>query len=178
MATMTEQVQAYLNEHAKNDEVFAEKMKNPRKSIGNCIKFIAHKAMEYMQSHKDDFKMENGYCGDIDDEICYGWANHYYDEENLDIDKTDEERKAEREEQARVAKENAEKAKEQAKAEKKAKAKAERKAKNVHPKVEQKSATDILTGAQKKTEDNGKEYTRKELKSGADCLDLFAEFFS
>lgn len=114
MATMTEQVQAYLDNHAKDDAVFAEKMRNPRKSIKNCIKYIAQKAQEYMEQNKDEYEMQGGYGGDIDDEICFGWANHYYDETDLEIDLTDEERKAKREKEAE---------------ERKAKAEAEKKAK-------------------------------------------------
>lgn len=159
---MTEQVQAYLDRHAAEDEVFAEKMRNPRKNIKNCIKFIAQMAQKYMEEHKEDFDMGNGYGGDIDDEICYGWANHYYDETGLEIDMTDEERKAKKE------KEDAErKAKwEKEKAERQAKAKADKKAAKAA--APSKPATPAPTPAPKP-----KKLTKSELRKGADCYSLF-----
>ena len=164
MATMTEQVQAYLDNHAKQDEVFAEKMRNPRKSIKNCIKYIAQRAQKYMEEqHKEDFDMGNGYGGDIDDEICYGWANHYYDEDGLEIDMTDEERKAKREQEAAERKAKAEAAKEEAKQkakEAKKAAKDEAKAAAPAPKAEQKPKKE-------------KKLTKSELRKGADCYSLF-----
>lgn len=155
---MTEQVQAYLDNHAKQDEVFAEKMRNPRKSIKNCIKYIAQRAQKYMEEHKEDFDMGNGYGGDIDDEICYGWANHYYDETDLEIDMTDEERKAKREKEAAERRAKAEEAKKEAKQ----KAKAE--AKPAH-KAEQAETPTPPTPTKK--------LTKSELRKGADCYSLF-----
>lgn len=164
---MTEQVQAYLDNHAKQDAVFAEKMRNPRKTIKNCMAYIAQKAREYMEKHKDEFNKcdaSNGYtmCGDIDDNICYGWANHYYDEDGLEIDMTDEERKAKREQEAAERKAKAEAAKEEAKQkakEAKKAAKAEAKAAAPAPKAEQKPKE--------------KKLTKSELRKGADCYSLF-----
>lgn len=156
MATMTEQVQAYLDKHAAQDAVFAEKMRNPRKSIKNCIKYIAQRAQKYMEEHKADFEMEGGYGGDIDDEICYGWANHYYDETDLEIDMTEEERKAKREKEAEERKAKAEEA---AKAAKKCGKKSASAQAPETPKSEpQKPA---------------KKPTKAELRKGADCYSLF-----
>lgn len=167
---MTEQVQAYLDKHAKQDAVFAEKMRNPRKTIKNCIKYIAQRARKYMEEHKEDFSMDGGYGGDIDDEICYGWANHYYDESGLEIDMTDEERKAkkEKEDAERKAKWEKEKAERQEKA-KEAK-KAAKKATADKPKKE---AAPVPAPKAEQKPKQEKKLTKSELRKGADCYSLF-----
>ena len=60
MATMTEQVQAYLDKHASEDEVFAEKMRNPRKTLLRKTELVP-----YMQSHRPAVLLTIG-AGDID----------------------------------------------------------------------------------------------------------------
>lgn len=173
MATMTEQVQAYLEQHASQDAVFAEKMRNPKKSIKNCIKYIAQRAQAYMEKNKDEYTMEHGYGGDIDDEICYGWANHYYDETDLEVDMTEEELKAKREKERKEREEKwaKEKAERDAKAkeEKKEKAAATRKAKADAKKAEKVKAEQEKPKAAPKP----KKLTKSELRKGADCYSLF-----
>ena len=166
MATMTEQVQAYLDKHAQEDEVFAEKMRNPRKNIKNCIKYIAQMAQKHMEEHKEEFEMDGGYGGDIDDEICYGWANHYYDEDGLEIDMTEEERKAKREKEA--AERKAKWEKEQA--ERKAKAKEDKKAAKAEEKAAKKAETPTTPAPAPKP---AKKLTKAEIRKGADCYSLF-----
>lgn len=155
---MTEQVQAYLDKHAAQDAVFAEKMRNPRKSIKNCIKYIAQKAREYMEQHKADFEMEGGYGGDIDDEICYGWANHYYDETDLEIDMTEEERKAKREKEA---------------AERKAKMDAIHAAANTKKGGKKSASAQAPETPKSEPQKPAKKPTKAELRKGADCYSLF-----
>lgn len=169
---MTEQVQAYLEQHASEDEVFAYKMRNPKKSIKNCIKFIAQKAMAYMEKHKEEYEMENGYGGDVPDEICYGWANHYYDENDLEVDMTEEELKAKREKERKEREEKwaKEKAERDAKAktEKKEKAAAARKAK-----AEEKKAEKAKVQAEKAKTEKPKNLTKAQMRKGEDCYSLF-----
>lgn len=160
---MTEQVQAYLDKHASEDAAFAEKMRNPRKTIQNCIKFIAQQAQKYMEKHKEEYEMERGLGGDIPDEICFGWANHYYDESGLEIDMTEEERKAKREKEAAERKAKWEKES----AERKAKAQAEKKAKKEEEKAAKKAE------AEKAKAEKPKELTKSQLRRGEDCYSLF-----
>lgn len=170
---MKAQVKAYLDTHAKNDAVFAQKMANPRKSIEKCIIFIAMQAKTYMQEHKDDFSIDEGLCGDIDDEICYGWANHYYDEDNLEIDMTEEEKKAKREAEAKKRAEQAKQAKAQVSS-KKTKTSAPAKTSTPTKASAPKPATPKADT--EKTEKT--KLTRSDLKKGNDCFDLFSDFFS
>lgn len=167
MATMTEQVQAYLDKHAAEDAVFAEKMRNPRKSIKNCIAFIAQKAREYMQKHADQYKMDGGFGGDVDDEICFGWANHYYDETGLEVDMTEEERKAKREKEAAERKAKADAAK------KAAKAKADEEKKPASPAAPKPAAKPEPEKKPEPKPEKEKKLTKTELRRGADCYSLF-----
>jgi len=162
MPSMTEQIQARLNQHAQEDPVFAEKMRNPRKSFKNCMIYIGQRAQEYMMAHKEEFLIneekfsgvQQQLCGDIDDEICFGWANHYYDEADLEIDMTDEERRAKREKEA-----------------------AERKARNKEATNTQKPQFTVLSGNASETAPRApkkpEEMTKEELRRGEDCYTLF-----
>lgn len=65
-------IAAYLEQRAAQDETFAAKIKNPQKSIDDCCNYILHAA-------------EKGGCAGYTDDEVYGWAIHYYDEENLSL---------------------------------------------------------------------------------------------
>ena len=66
-------IKRYLDERAKNDELFAQRYNNPEKSIDECVKYILTEVKK------------SGCVGFADEEI-FGMAVHYYDEDNLDID--------------------------------------------------------------------------------------------
>ena len=187
--TMREQIADYLQVHATMDPVFAEKMNNPRKNMDNLMRFIALQAYDYMRKHSEEFKMKNGFGGDIPDEIVFGFANHYYDEENLDIDRTEEERKAEREKADAERKAKAEQANKETATAKKpggtgAKKNAKTKKAETPKPVKQKSASEILAKerakAEKRAQSGKKEEKMKksEMKKGNDCYDMFSEFFN
>ena len=65
-------IAAYLEQRAAQDETFAAKYANPQKSIDDCCNYILHAA-------------EKGGCAGYTDDEVYGWAIHYYDEENLSL---------------------------------------------------------------------------------------------
>lgn len=67
-------IQAYLEERAMEDELFAAKFDNPDKSIDDCITYI----LNWVQRSGC-----NGFC---DDEI-YGQAIHYYEEKDIEVGK-------------------------------------------------------------------------------------------
>lgn len=52
-----------------------EKLDNPKKSLSEMFKYILSEAKK---------QAENG-CACIDNEIVFGWAVHYYDEEKVEI---------------------------------------------------------------------------------------------
>ena len=170
---MTEQVQAYLDKHASEDAAFAEKMRNPRKTIKNCIKYIAQRAQKYMEQHKDEYTMEHGLGGDIDDEICFGWANHYFDETGLEIDLTDEERKAKREKEAAERKAKLDKEQAERKAKKAEEKKAAKKAAKDAAKQAKAEEKKAAAPAPAPKPEKPKKLSKSELRKGADCYSLF-----
>lgn len=70
-------IQDYLDIRANEDETFAPMYAKPNKSIDRCCQYIMDKAKEFLRS-KD---------GMIMDEVVFGWAVDYYDEDDLEIDK-------------------------------------------------------------------------------------------
>jgi|SRR5690606_17144895 len=65
-------IQNYLNERAEIDELFAESLKNPKKSIDDCITYI-------LNTVKDSGN--NGF----DDSEIFNMAIHYYDEDDVKV---------------------------------------------------------------------------------------------
>ena len=67
-------IQAYLEERAMEDELFAAKYDNHDKNIDDCVTYI----LNWVQKSGC-----NGFC---DDEI-YGQAIHYYEEKDIEVGK-------------------------------------------------------------------------------------------
>ena len=67
-------IQAYLEERAMEDELFAAKYDNPDKNIDDCVTYI----LNYVQ--------RSGCNGFTDGEI-FGQAVHYYDENEIEVGK-------------------------------------------------------------------------------------------
>lgn len=72
--TFQKVIKEYLDNRAKEDELFAKFYSNPSKSIEKCCDFIIN---EVKASGRQ------GFC---DDEI-FGMAIHYYNEENIKVEK-------------------------------------------------------------------------------------------
>ena len=65
-------IQAYLEQRASEDELFAKKYRNPAKNIDDCVTYI----LNYVQ--------KSGCNGFTDGEI-FGQAVHYYDENEIEV---------------------------------------------------------------------------------------------
>ena len=65
-------IQAYLEQRAFEDELFAKNYRNPAKNIDDCVTYI----LNYVQ--------KNGCNGFTDGEI-FGQAIHYYDENEIEV---------------------------------------------------------------------------------------------
>ena len=63
-------IKAYLDQRAIEDDEFAKKYANQEKSIEKCCQFICQEVKK------------TGRCGFSDEEV-YGFAVHYYDEDNI-----------------------------------------------------------------------------------------------
>ena len=69
-------IKQYLDNRAKTDELFAVAYAKPNKSIDECMQYIMGEA-----------KKQGGSAVCISDEVVFGWAVHYYDEDNIKINK-------------------------------------------------------------------------------------------
>ena len=81
MSNFETTIQTYLENRAKTDSLFAETYKKANKSIKECCKYI------YSQARK---LAAGGKAVGIDDATVYGWAVHYYDEDDIKVDKVQE----------------------------------------------------------------------------------------
>lgn len=80
MATQLEDsIKNYLDGRAKEDSLFAETYKKENKSIEECCKYIMQQAQKMYN------KRVNGGIA-IDRKTVYGWAVHYYDEDDIKLE--------------------------------------------------------------------------------------------
>lgn len=80
MATQFEDtIKNYLDGRAKEDSLFAETYKKENKSIEECCKYIIQQAQKMYN------KRVNGGIA-IDRKTVYGWAVHYYDEDDIKLE--------------------------------------------------------------------------------------------
>ena len=69
-------IKEHLDKMAQQDAAFAERYNLKEKTLDNCIKYIFSEAQ----------KQKEGNCAAIEDAVVFGWAVHYYQEDNLKID--------------------------------------------------------------------------------------------
>lgn len=70
-------IKNYLDNRAREDSLFAETYKKANKSIKECCRYI------YSQARK---LAKGSNSVGIDDATVYGWAVHYYDEDNIKVE--------------------------------------------------------------------------------------------
>lgn len=75
MKEFKDTIQKYLQERAVEDPLFAPKFTNPNKSIDECCRYIMGEARK------------RGTSVVMSDAEVFGMAVHYYDEENIKIEK-------------------------------------------------------------------------------------------
>lgn len=74
---MEEIIRKYLAQRSLTDDSVARNMKKPNKSIKGCCEYIKKKALEVaIGDNREKTAM-------IDNDVVYGWAVHYFDEDNL-----------------------------------------------------------------------------------------------
>lgn len=69
-------IKNYLDQRAKEDEQFAKSYAKEYKSIEECLKYISQQARK---------RAENNVAM-IEDAEVYGWAVHYYDEDDIKVE--------------------------------------------------------------------------------------------
>ena len=73
---MKQIIKAYLDDRATKDELFAVAYAKEKKSLDECIAYIFQEARN----------LGEAVC--VPDETVFGWAVHYYDEDEIKINKT------------------------------------------------------------------------------------------
>lgn len=68
--TFKKDIQSYLEERAKSDELFAVSFAKENKNIDECCNFIMN-------------EVQKSGCNGFDDEEIYSMAVHYYDEDDI-----------------------------------------------------------------------------------------------
>lgn len=74
-------IKNYLDKRAESDRLFAESYRKENKNIQECCKYI------YSQARKIA-KGDNAIG--VDDDTVFGWAVHYYDEDNIKVEEVKE----------------------------------------------------------------------------------------
>ena len=76
-----ERIKDYLDERARQDELFAKSYAKTNKNIDECYDYIVGEA-------RKQCKDSDSIC--ISDHVVYGWAVHYYDEDNINVGRSTE----------------------------------------------------------------------------------------
>lgn len=71
-------IKAYLDKRAEEDSLFAVTYAKENKNIKDCYSYITSQAK----------KQQTGGCAAISDDVVFGWAVHYYDEDDIKVEKT------------------------------------------------------------------------------------------
>ena len=78
MGAFESTIKNYLDKRAEKDSLFAVNYKKENKSIQECCKYI------YSQAKK--LLAKGGNAVGVDDDTVYGWAVHYYDEDDIKVE--------------------------------------------------------------------------------------------
>ena len=70
-------IKAYLDKRAQEDALFAVTYAKENKNIKDCCTYITGRAKK---------EASNG-CAMIEDDVVFGWAVHYYDEDDIKVEK-------------------------------------------------------------------------------------------
>lgn len=71
-------IKAYLDKRAGEDSLFSVTYTKENKNIKDCCSYITSQAKK---------QASNG-CAAISDDVVFGWAVHYYDEDDIKVEKT------------------------------------------------------------------------------------------
>lgn len=93
---MKECISEYIQTLCLSDPAFAHCVMHPRKSMIHCIWYINRKAREYAEQEMKDNDLKpdkNGIYGcDVPDDLCYQWAEEYFNDPNAKEDQEEEEK--------------------------------------------------------------------------------------
>lgn len=70
-------IKAYLDKRASEDSLFAQNYAKKAKNITDCCAYIKDRAR----------KIQSRGCAVVSDDEVFGWAVHYYDEDDIKVNK-------------------------------------------------------------------------------------------
>jgi hypothetical protein len=76
MADFKNIIKAHLDKMAQQDFAFSERYKLESKSLDKCIQYIKSQAQK---------QAKQGFAA-IEDDVVYGWAVHYYQEDDVKVE--------------------------------------------------------------------------------------------
>ena len=76
-----ERIKDYLDERASKDDLFAKSYAKTNKNIDECYDYIVGEA-------RKQCKNSDSIC--ISDDVVFGWAVHYYDEDDIKVERSTE----------------------------------------------------------------------------------------
>lgn len=92
--SMREFVTEHIQTKCLDDPAFARKVMHPRKSMIRCFWFINRKAQEFilkeMELRGEKPERFERIGGDVPDDICYQWAEDYFNDPNAEEDKDED----------------------------------------------------------------------------------------
>ena len=93
---MKECISEHIQTLCLSDRAFAERVMHPRKTMIHCIWYINRKAQEFVEQEMKDNGIKpdrNGIYGcDVPDDLCYQWAEEYFNDPNAKEDQEEEEK--------------------------------------------------------------------------------------
>lgn len=93
---MKECISEHIQTLCLSDQAFAERVMHPRKTMIHCIWYINRKAQEFVEQEMKDNGIKpdrNGIYGcDVPDDLCYQWAEDYFNDPNAKEDQEEEEK--------------------------------------------------------------------------------------
>lgn len=93
---MKECVSELIQTKCLDDPAFARRAMHPKKSMVHCIWYINRKARDYLQKEMENNAEKpdiNGiYGGDVPDDLCYQWAEEYFNDPDAEEDREKEEK--------------------------------------------------------------------------------------
>lgn len=69
-------IKRHLENMAQQDPAFAERYKLEGKSLDECVKYITSEARKQAKNN----------CAYVEDAVVFGWAVHYYQEDDIKVD--------------------------------------------------------------------------------------------
>ena len=93
---MKECISEHIQTLCLSDRAFAERVMHPRKTMIHCTWYINRKAQEFVEQEMKDNGIKpdrNGIYGcDVPDDLCYQWAEDYFNDPNAKEDQEEEEK--------------------------------------------------------------------------------------